>query len=388
MPGSGELGHDMRARVDTVVAAAVEAGDVPGVVAAVARGDDVHVATAGVMAVGGPPMRRDTLFRLTSVTKPMTAATALSLVDEGVLALDEPVDRLLPELADRRVLRRPDGPLADTVPAERPVTVRDLLTFTWGFGMQGAMFTAPEPWPVVVAERERQLAALGPPAPASTPDPDTYLARLGELPLLAQPGERWLYQVGSQVLGVLAARATGAPFEAVMRARLLDPLGMRDTAFHAADTARLATAYERRDGRLAVNDPPDGQWSRPPAFPDGGAGLVSTVDDVVTFGRMLLRGGGPVLRPETVAEMTRDQLTPAQHGRVWPGGFDMLLGRGWGYGVSVLDDGRYTWDGGSGTTWSNVPDRDLTVVVLTQRFWDETGPPAVCDAVLAAATGR
>ncbi|MFL6078282.1 MAG: serine hydrolase domain-containing protein [Mycobacteriales bacterium] len=385
MPGSGELGHDMRARVDTAVAAAVEAGDVPGVVAAVARGDDVHVATAGVMAVGGPPMRRDTLFRLTSVTKPMTAATALSLVDEGVLALDEPVDRLLPELADRRVLRRPDGPLADTVPAERPVTVRDLLTFTWGFGMQGAMFTAPEPWPVVVAERERQLAALGPPAPASTPDPDTYLARLGELPLLAQPGERWLYQVGSQVLGVLAARATGAPFEAVMRARLLDPLGMRDTAFHAADTARLATAYERRDGRLAVNDPPDGQWSRPPAFPDGGAGLVSTVDDVVAFGRMLLRGGGPVLRPETVAEMTRDQLTPAQHGRVWPGGFDMLLGRGWGYGVSVLDDGRYTWDGGSGTTWSNVPDRDLTVVVLTQRFWDENGPPAVCGAVLAAA---
>src|SRR3954453_16211734 len=141
MPDSGDLDHDMRARVDKAVNAAVEAGYAPGVVAAVARGDDGHVAPAGVMAVDGPPMRRDTLFRITSVTKPMTAATVLSLVDDGVLSLDEPVDRLLPELADRRVLRRPDGPLDDTTPAERPATVRDLLTFTWGFGMQGAMFT-------------------------------------------------------------------------------------------------------------------------------------------------------------------------------------------------------------------------------------------------------
>jgi CubicO group peptidase (beta-lactamase class C family) len=316
----------------------------------------------------------------------MTAAAVLSLVDEGLLELNGAVDDLLPELADRRVLSRPDGPLTDTVPARRPITVRDLLTFTWGFGMQGAMFMAADPWPIVAAAAERQLATLGPPQPATTPDPDTWIARLGELPLLAQPGERWLYQSGSQVLGVLAGRAAGAPFEDVLRSRVFSPLGMDDTAFHAAATARLSTAYERRDGMLVVTDLPEGQWSQPPAFPDGGAGLVSSVDDMVAFARMLLRGGSPVLKSTTVAEMTRDQLTPEQRGNVWPG-FSFLEDRGWGYGVSVLDDGRYTWEGGFGTAWSNVPSQDLTVVVLTQRAADETGMPAVCDGVLAAARG-
>jgi CubicO group peptidase (beta-lactamase class C family) len=333
------------------------------------------------MAVGGPPMRPDTLFRISSNTKPITAAVVLSLVEDGLLDLHGPVEGLLPELAGRRVLRRPDGPLDDTVKAERPVTVRDLLTFTWGFGMQGAMFMAAEPWPIVTAVEEHELGSFGPPQSDTTPEPDTWMARLGELPLLAQPGERWLYQAGSQVLGVLAARAGGAPFEDVMRERVLGPLGMRDTAFHAADTSRLATAYERRDGQLAVTDPPDGQWSRPPRFPDGGGGLVATAGDLLAFGRMLIRGGHPVLHNDTVAEMTRDQLTAAQRANVWPG-FSFLDDRGWGYGVSVLDWG-YTWEGGLGTAWSNVG--DLTVVVLTQRAADETGMPAVCDEVLAAA---
>ena len=336
------------------------------------------------MAVGGSPMRRDTLFRISSNTKPMTAAVVLALVDDGVLVLDDSVEGLLPELAGRRVLVRPDGPLSETVPSQRPITVRDLLTFTWGFGMQGAMFMAPEPWPILTAAVERELSTFGPPQPATTPDPDTWMARLGELPLLAQPGERWLYQSGSQVLGVLASRAAGASYAEVLRQRLLGPLGMHDTAFHTTDTSRLATAYENRDGQLVVSDPPDGQWSHPPAFPDGGAGLVSSVDDLVAFGRMLMRGGSPVLKSATVAEMTRDQLTAAQRASVWPG-FSFLDDRGWGYGVSVLDDGRYTWDGGLGTTWSNVPSQDLTVVVLTQRAADDTGMPAVCDDVVRAA---
>jgi len=380
------FGQAVLARIDRIVEQAVEQGQVPGVVAAVARGPDVHVATAGAMTVGGAPMRRDTLFRISSLTKPMTAAVALSLVEDGLLDLDGPIDELVPELAGRRVLRRPDGPLDLTVPAQRPITARDLLTFTWGFGMQGAMFGAAEPWPIVTAAAGRELATFGPAQPGGTPDPDTWLARLAELPLLAQPGERWLYNSGSQVLGVLAARAVGAPFEDVLRERLLDPLGMADTGFYAVDTARLATAYERRDGMFAVTDPPDGQWSRPPLFPDGGAGLVSSADDVVAFGRMLLRGGDPVLVPATVAEMTRDQLSAAQRANVWPG-FSFLSGRGWGYGVSVLDDGRYTWEGGSGTAWSNVPAQDLTVVVLTQRAVDDTGLPAVCEDVLAAGRG-
>jgi len=382
--GSSGFDDGALASFDATVEAAVEEGQVPGVVAAVARGKAVHVAVAGVMAIGAAPMQRDTLFRITSITKPMTAAAVLSFVDDGLLRLDEPVGRWLPELADRRVLRRPDGPLDDTVPAQRPITVRDLLTFTWGFGMQGAMFMATEPWPIFTATVERELATFGPPQPATVPDPDTWIARLGELPLLAQPGERWLYQTGSQVLGVLASRLAAAPFHQVLSERLLDPLGMRDTGFHAANIDRLATAYERRHGHLEVADAPDGQWSRPPAFADGGAGLVSSVDDVVAFGRMLLRRDGQILAPPTVAEMTRNQLTQAQRENVWPG-FSFLDGRGWGYGVSVLDDGRYSWDGGFGTTWSNVPSQDLTVVVLTQRAADETGMPAVCSDVLATA---
>ena len=292
-------------RLDEIVEAAVAQGQAPGVVAAVAQGDETYIKAAGTMAVGGPPMREDTVFRISSTTKPVTAAVILGLIEDGLLGLDEAVDKHLPELAERRVLRRPDGPLDDTVPATRPVTVRDLLTFTWGFGMQGAMFTGAPTWPIVAAVEERELNSFGPPMPGTTPEPDTWLRRLAELPLLAQPGERWLYSAGSQVLGVLAARAGGAPFGEVMRDRVLEPLGMRDTGFYAPDPARLATAYENRDGQLAVTDPPDGQWSRPPRFPDGAGGLVSTAADLLAFGRMLLRGGGSVLTPPTVAEMTR-----------------------------------------------------------------------------------
>ncbi|HUZ77025.1 MAG TPA: serine hydrolase domain-containing protein [Chloroflexota bacterium] len=369
--------------INDIVQRAVEEGQVPGVVAAVARGDRLDVATAGSMAFGGPPMRRETLFRITSMTKPITAAAILSLVDEGAVTLDGPIDELLPELGNRQVLIRPDGPLNETMPADRSITARDLLTFTWGFGMQGAMFLSAEPWPIVTAAAQRELGTFGPPEPARKPDPDTWLARLGELPLLAQPGERWLYNAGSLVLGVLAARAANTRFDDVLRERVLAPLGMHDTAFYAADVDRLCTAYHHQHGQFEVSDPPDGQWSRPPAFPDGAAGLVSSIDDVVAFGRMLMDGGGSVLKAATVAEMTRNQLSEVQRTNVWPG-FSFLDGRGWGYGLSVLEDGSYGWDGGFGTTWLNIPSRDMTVVVLTQTA-DESGLPAVCGDVIAAA---
>jgi CubicO group peptidase (beta-lactamase class C family) len=375
---------NLEEQIDSIVERAVAQEGVPGVVAGIVEGDNTYVASAGALALDGTHMQRDTLFRISSTTKPITAAVVLSLIEDDLIQLDTPIDVLLPELADRRVLRRPDSPLDDTVPSERSITVRDLLTFTWGFGMQGAMFMAAEPWPIFTATLERDLSTFGPPQPGSMPDPDTWLARLGELPLLAQPGERWLYQTGSQVLGVLIARAAGAPLGDVFRERIFGPLEMNDTGFSAVDSSRLATAYENHDGILAVSDPPDGHWSRPPLFPDGSGGLVSTVDDLLAFGRMLIRGGRPVLSEHAVAEMTRDQLTSEQRANVWPG-FSFLEDRGWGYGVSVLDDGRYTWEGGLGTAWSNVPSEDLTVVVLTQRAADGSGMPAVCDAVLAAA---
>src|SRR5215475_7347153 len=184
-------------------AAASHVGDdqVPGLVALVACGEEVHVEAFGTLAVGGRPVERASLFRIASTTKPVTAAATLALVGEGLLELDEPVDRLLPELANRRVLRRMDGPLQDTLPAAGPVTVRGLLTFTFGFGMAMEMFTAPEPWPVVAAaakaglRQQRQLAEPGDPG-----------VRVDELPLLAQPGQRWLYNTGAHVLSVLCAR--------------------------------------------------------------------------------------------------------------------------------------------------------------------------------------
>ncbi len=180
---------------------------VPGLVALVARGGQVHVEALGRLTVGGPPVARDSIFRIASTTKPITAAATLAVASEGLIKLDDPVDGLLPELAGRRVLRRMDGPLDDTVPAARAITIRDLLTFTFGFGMVGEMFTSPKPWPVVAATDELRLATIGPPDPPVPPDPDIWIARLGSLPLLAQPGERWMYNTGAQVLGVLVARA-------------------------------------------------------------------------------------------------------------------------------------------------------------------------------------
>jgi CubicO group peptidase (beta-lactamase class C family) len=300
------LTPDGLARFGEVAAAHVGDDKVPGLVALVARGDQVHVEALGSLTIGGPAVQRDSLFRIASTTKPVTGAATLAFVREGLLAVDEPVDQLLPELATPRVLRRMDGPLDDTLPAQRAITVRDLLTFTFGFGMVMEMFMAPQAWPVVAAATELHLSTLGPPNPAEQPDPDTWIAALGSLPLLAQPGERWLYNTGASVLGVLLARAAGMPFADVLRTRIFAPLGMRDTAFWAGDTARLATAYIPTADGVQVWDPPDGQWSRPPAFGDGAAGLVSTADDLLAFARMLLRGGDPVLSADAVAGMTRD----------------------------------------------------------------------------------
>ena len=358
--------------------------NVPGLVALIARGDDVHVEALGRLSVGEASVARDSLFRIASTTKPIVGAATLALVDEGLLGLDEPVDRLLPELADRRVLRRMDGPLGDTVPAQRPITTRDLLTFTFGFGMVLEMFMAPAPWPVVEAESQLGLATLGPPNPALQPDPDTWIAKLGTLPLLAQPGERWLYNTGAAVLGVLLARAAGQPFPEVLRTRVCEPLGMRDTAFWTEQADRLATAYQPTPDGLVVWDQPDGMWSRPPAFADGGAGLISTVDDLLAFARMLLRGGAPVLSKEAAEAMTTDQLSEAQKA---PGGLgrDFFEAQSWSFCQAVYAGGAFGWDGGLGSSWLVDPGEDLVVIVLTQRLFETSAPPALHKELQAAA---
>jgi CubicO group peptidase (beta-lactamase class C family) len=362
----------------------VGATRVPGLVALVARAEDVHVEALGSLAVGGRPVARDSIFRIASTTKPITAAATLAVVAEGSIGLDDPVDRLLPELAEPKVLRRMDGPLDDTVGATRAITTRDLLTFTFGFGMVMEMFMSATPWPVVAAAEQLRLSTIGPPDPAVQPDPDTWIANLGSLPLLAQPGERWLYNTGASVLGVLLARATGQPFADVLRTRVFEPLGMRDTGFSTTHIDRLATAYRPTPDGLIAWDEPDGLWSRPQAFADGGAGLVSTVDDLLAFARMLLAGGDPVLSADAARAMRSDQLTEAQkaHGGL---GRDFFAGKSWSFGQSVLDSGAFGWDGGFGSSWLVDPAHELTVIVLSQRMFETPeAPPAHRDIQAAA----
>jgi CubicO group peptidase (beta-lactamase class C family) len=358
--------------------------NVPGLVALVATGDQVHVEAHGHLAIGGPPVARDSLFRIASTTKPFTGAATLALAGEGLIDLDEPVDRLLPELADRRVLRRMDGPVDDTVPAARPVTARDLATFTFGFGMIMDMFMAPGPWPIEDAVSALDLGTLGPPDPARPHGPDVWIAGLGMLPLMAQPGERWMYNTGAQVLGVLLARAAGQTYGEVLRTRVFEPLGMTDTAFWTSEPQRLAEAYQPTPGGLEVWDRPDGRWSRPPAFEDGAAGLVSTVDDLLAFARMLLRGGHPVLSAEAATAMRTDQLTPAQkaHGGLGP---EFFRGQSWSFCQAVRSDGSFGWDGGLGSSWLVDPARDLIVIVLTQRMFESPALPQVHRDIQAAA---
>jgi len=367
-------------RIHAALAGHVAADRLPGAVALVARGDDVRVTVLGARSVGGAAMTRDTVFRIASMSKPIAAVAALALVDDGTLALDASIERWLPELADRRVLVRPDGPLDQTVPARRAITVRDLLAFRMGFGIQWAGQGAP----VVRAANALQLGAFGPPHPQEPPALDEWLRRFATLPLMDQPGTRWRYHTGSEVLGALLARAAGADLGEVIRARVLAPLGMRDTAFWARDDARdrLATCYGSLDGDAqAVYDPVDGAWARPPAFPSAGGGLVSTLDDLLAFARMLI-GHGPQLVPaRAIAEMTRDQLAAAekQDGSLAPG---LFATRGWGFGVAVntaVDAygwpvGTYGWDGGLGTSWRTDPASGSIAIVLTQvsaypDFW-------------------
>jgi CubicO group peptidase (beta-lactamase class C family) len=372
------------AKLDETAQKHVADGAVPGLVALVASGNSVHVATAGQLSIGGPPVLRDSLFRIASMTKPVTGAATMALIDEGLIGLDEPVDRLLPELADRRVLREISGPLDDTVPARRAITTRDLLTFTFGFGHVIEMFMAAQPFPIVAASDAVRLSTIGPPDRAIQPDQDAWIAGLGSLPLMAQPGERWMYNTAASVLGILLSRAAGASFADVLRTRIFGPLGMADTAFWARQPDRLATAYRRAPGGLEVWDAPDGDYSRPPAFQDGAAGLVSTADDMLAFARMFLRGGQPVLSAGSARAMMTDQLTPEQKAR---GGLvpDFFTGQSWSFCQAVKDSGAFGWNGGFGTSWHVDPRRDLVVIVLTQRMFEGPDDAALHSEIQAAA---
>ena len=378
------------ARMHDFMTGYVERGDVPGLVTLVSRRGEVHIDAIGTQAFADPtPMRRDTIFRISSMTKPIIGVATMILVEECKLRLDDPVVRWLPELADRKVLKQLDGPLDDTVPASRPITVRDLLTFRMGFGQ---MMASPDAYPILQAANEQQIG-MGPPNPSMMPAPDEWLRRLGQLPLMHQPGEYWMYNTGSDVLGVLIARASGQPLETFLRKHIFEPLGMKDTGFSVPEASldRLATSYwtDPASGKLTVYDGAKGsQWSHPPAFPSGAGGLVSTIDDYLAFGQMMFNQGKynneRILSRLSVELMTTDQLTPEQKAAPAPiSGF--LDGNGWGFGVSVVtrrDDiaavpGRYGWDGGLGTSWYSDLREEMVIILMTQSAWASPSPPNV-----------
>ncbi|GGN50324.1 CubicO group peptidase (beta-lactamase class C family) [Actinoplanes campanulatus] len=370
-------------RVREVLERHVESGKIPGLVALISRGDETYVEAIGTMRHdGGPPMRRDTIFRMASTSKPVTMAAAMILLDECRLRLDDVVEQWLPELAGRRVLTRIDAPLDDTVPARRPITVRDVLTSTFGLGMDMTVIGTP-------IMNEVFAQGLTPNLPEPMPEPDEWMRRLGTLPLMHQPGERWQYQIASDLLGVLVARVTGRPFDEFLHERVFAPLGMTDTGFHVpADRIdRMPVLYipDPADGGFQVWDEgPGGRWSEPPAFPGGGGGLASTVDDYHAYFRMLLNHGvhqgERILSRPAVELMTTNRLPPAQQAARTTLALDNVhvsFGQGqhggWGLGMAVrtyrgdyAPIGQFGWDGGSGTSTYADPDNDLIGILCTQ----------------------
>ena len=369
----------------------VDDGSLPGAVGLVARDDQVEVAVVGSVAIGGGAMARDSIFRLASVTKPITAAAVMMLVEDGRVALDDPVDRWLPELADPKVVRTPASAVDDVVPARRPITVLDLLSSQAGYGF-ASDFTRPAVQRLFSVQKDGR-------EPASFPPPDTWMAELAQVPLLYQPGEAWLYDTCSTLQGVLVTRVAGQSLPGFMAERIFEPLGMADTGFEvpAAKRGRFTSAYRTGpDGGLELADGPDGQWSSLPAFPLGNGGLAGTADDWLAFGRMLLAGGlagsgRRLLTAESVRLMTTDHTTQRQReiGELF------LEGQGWGFGGSVdiapIDPwnvpGRYGWVGGTGTSAHITPSAGTVAIALAQVATDGPVTPQWMPAFWRYAAG-
>ncbi|MFG6191741.1 serine hydrolase domain-containing protein [Nonomuraea sp. JJY05] len=353
-------------------------GSIPGAVGLVARGDTMEVAAVGSAALDGPAMTRDSIFRIASITKPVTAAAVMMLIEDGLIGLEDPIGRWLPELAEPKVVRTPASQVDDVVPADRPITVFDVLSSQAGYGW-ASDFTLPAIQALFTVQKDGR-------EPRSFPEPDAWLADLARLPLLHQPGRAWLYDTCSTLQGVLITRATGRSLPDFLTERLFDPLGMTDTAFHVPDGKRdRLTSFYRTSptGDLYLADAPDGQWSSPPPFPLGNGGLAGTVDDWLAFGRMLLNDGRTpdgrhLLSAESIRLMTTDHTTPAQREI----GALFLEGQGWGFGGAVdiarTDPwnvpGRYGWVGGTGTTAHIIPSTGTATILLTQVATDSPIP--------------
>jgi CubicO group peptidase (beta-lactamase class C family) len=320
---------------------------VPGAAALVAHGEDVEIAGVG-------EVEPESIVRIASITKPITAAAVMLLVDEGLVSLDDPIARWLPELGSPSVVRTPGSAIDDVVPAARAITVEDVLTFRAGWGFPSD-FSLP-----AVVELFQKLPVFGP-----RETPDEWLATLAHVPMLRQPGEAWLYNTCSDVGGVLIARVSGQSLPEFLGERIFEPLGMTDSSFHVP-AEKLDRLPPYRGPDLAPID--DGLWTEPPIFPSGAGGLVSTLADWHRFGRMLLAGGAGLLSPQSVRLMMTDHLTQEER----QASTLFLEGAGWGFGGAVTSDGRYGWLGGTGTTAHVAPSTGTIGILLTQL--QMTGP--------------
>ena len=372
--GASGMSAQRLERITAVMDKYIANGEVAGVVALVYRhGTIAYVSARGFQDRDArTPMQRDTIFALASMTKPITAVAAMMLVEEGTLRLDEPVDRLLPELANRKVLKDPAGPLDTVRDASRAISVRDLLTYRMGIGHTGYA-GIPDEAPIA-------KAFVGvPTGPAQTAD--DYMKRLGRLPLLTEPGERFLYNTPSLVMGVLVSRASGMPLDRFLEARIFKQLGMVDTGFWVPERKRprLATIYRQgpQPGTLVRSE--GRRLSEPPVFPSGSGGLVSTVDDYLKFARMMLHKGEVdgvrLLSRKSVELMTQDYLTGLPHKQFFIRD-TFFRDAGFGFGLEVQTKrvglgpsvGSYWWAGATGVSWIADPEEDLIYLRMIQKM--------------------
>jgi CubicO group peptidase (beta-lactamase class C family) len=380
------------AQTPGVLRSVIDSGDLSGAVTLIWRkGEIAQVNVLGQRDIArSAPMERDTLFRIASMTKPVTSVAALMLMEEGRLALADPITRWAPEFADMRVLTSPMGPIEDTYPSPRDITIEDLLTHRAGLAYG---FTSIGP----IAHAHQK--ALGDVLNTDT-GPDAWMGALASLPLSFPPGERFHYSHATDVLGFIVGRIGGSGFRDFLMERILGPLSMTDTDFYIppAKRDREAVVYRLKEDSGALEPVPFRQYDAPPAFCGGGGGLISTADDYLRFARMLL-GQGEVdgvrlLKPETVRLMTANRLTPAQREITFMG-MPFWAGQGFGLGLSVITDpekqawmgagskGAFGWPGAFGTWWQADPAQDMVILYMIQN-----SIPLGPEAVAQLATGQ